>query len=64
MLCAPGLYLTLAVCQVCSASDYEDMAEALLNLFASRGKLVELLVAVIEHEVAITGTHVALLRKP
>jgi len=31
------------------------MAEALLTLFASRGKLVDLLVGLIEHEVAITG---------
>lgn len=50
------LSIALSLCDVCPASDIEDAANALLACFASRGKTLELLKAVIQKEVQNTGT--------
>lgn len=49
------LTIALSLCDVCPASDIEDAANALLSCFASRGKILTLLKAVIHKEVHNTG---------
>jgi neurofibromin 1 len=55
MLAGEDLHISLSLCEVCPASDIEDAANALLACFASRGKTLDLLKAVIHKEVQNTG---------
>jgi hypothetical protein len=54
-MCEPGLTLALAVCEACTGQDYEEMTEILLGIFDSK-RVIKFLKAVIEKEVAETGT--------
>lgn len=51
MLVEFDLNIALSLCDVCPASDIEEAANVLLACFASRGKTLVLLEAVIEKEV-------------
>lgn len=57
------LHIALSLCDVCPASDIEDAANALLACFASRGKTLVLLKAVIQKEVQNTDSETELLRR-
>ncbi|KAI7901148.1 uncharacterized protein BX663DRAFT_457281 [Cokeromyces recurvatus] len=63
MLVDLDLNIALSLCDVCPASDIEDAANALLACFASRGKVLVLLKAVIEREVQNTDSETELLRR-
>ncbi|KAI8972992.1 hypothetical protein BDB01DRAFT_839035 [Pilobolus umbonatus] len=63
MLVGMDLQLALSLCDVCPASDVEDAAHALLASFASRGKTLVLLKAVIQKEVQNTDNETELLRR-
>lgn len=62
MLVGVDLNIALSLCDVCPASDIEDAANALLACFASRGKSLVLLKAVIQKEVQNTGKSTMHLR--
>lgn len=55
MLVNSDLNISLSLCDVCPASDIDDVANVLLASFSSRGKTMTLLKAVIEKEVQSTG---------
>ncbi|KAI9475616.1 MAG: hypothetical protein EXX96DRAFT_506141 [Benjaminiella poitrasii] len=63
MLVDLDLNIALSLCDVCPASDIEDAANALLACFASRGKVLVLLKAVIQREVQNTDSEAELLRR-
>ncbi|KAG1458627.1 hypothetical protein G6F46_006647 [Rhizopus delemar] len=63
MLAGEDLHISLSLCEVCPASDIEDAANALLACFASRGRTLDLLKAVIHKEVQNTDTETELLRR-
>jgi hypothetical protein len=55
MLVDSDLNISLSLCDVCPAAEIDDVANALLASFSSRGKIMVLLKAVIEKEVQGTG---------
>lgn len=55
MLVDFDLNISLSLCDVCPAAEIDDVANALLASFSSRGKIMVLLKAVIEKEVQGTG---------
>ncbi|RCH89644.1 Ras GTPase activating protein ira2 [Rhizopus azygosporus] len=63
MFVSMDLNIALSLCDVCPASDIEDAANALLACFASRGKTLDLLKAVIRKEVENTDSETELLRR-
>ncbi|ORX62830.1 hypothetical protein DM01DRAFT_1403269 [Hesseltinella vesiculosa] len=63
MLVESDLSISLSLCDVCPASDVDDVANALLASFASRGKTMVLLKAVIEKEVQRTESETELFRR-
>lgn len=61
MLVESDLNISLSLCDVCPASDIDDVANVLLASFSSRGKTMVLLKAVIEKEVQSTGNNLIYL---
>lgn len=55
MLAGPDFHISLSLCDTCPSADIDDAANALLACFASRGKTLDLLKAVIQKEVQNTG---------
>ena len=47
--------LVVVLCDSCSSGNIDELALTLLNVFESRGMSFQLLKALIEHEVSITG---------
>lgn len=47
--------IVMSLCDVCSSSDASGVAEVVLTCFESRSKILPLLKAFIEKEVASTG---------
>lgn len=45
----------MALCEVCSASNFEDLSEVFLKIFDTRKSVASFLKAVIEMEVNATG---------
>jgi neurofibromin 1 len=52
----PDFALTIALCDTCSASEMDEVAFVLLNIFESRGRMTGFLHALIEREVKQCGT--------
>ncbi|KAI8066538.1 hypothetical protein BC940DRAFT_368136 [Gongronella butleri] len=63
MLVESDLSISLSLCDVCPATDIDDVANALLASFSSRGKTMLLLKAVIEKEVQRTESETELFRR-
>ncbi|KAI9491357.1 hypothetical protein BDB00DRAFT_874401 [Zychaea mexicana] len=63
MLVEFDLNIALSLCDVCPSSDIDEVANVLLACFASRGKTLVLLEAVIEKEVINTTSETDLFRK-
>ncbi|CAO3626389.1 unnamed protein product [Cunninghamella echinulata] len=63
MLVESDLNISLSLCDVCPASDIDDVANVLLASFSSRGKTMVLLKAVIEKEVQSTESETELFRR-
>ncbi|RCH99371.1 Ras GTPase activating protein ira2, partial [Rhizopus stolonifer] len=63
MLAGPDFHISLSLCDTCPSADIDDAANALLACFASRGKTLDLLKAVIQKEVQNTDTETELLRR-
>lgn len=47
--------IALTLCDVCPSSEASNVAQILLTAFESRGKVIDLLKAIIEREVHLTG---------
>ncbi|SAM09354.1 hypothetical protein [Absidia glauca] len=63
MLVDSDLNISLSLCDVCPAAEIDDVANALLASFSSRGKIMVLLKAVIEKEVQGTDSETELFRR-
>ncbi|KAF7726129.1 Ras GTPase activating protein ira2 [Apophysomyces ossiformis] len=63
MLVEYDMNIVLSLCEVCPAPDVDDVANALLACFSSRGKAMDLLKAVIEKEVQNTDSETELFRR-
>ncbi|KAI9809635.1 MAG: hypothetical protein M1825_000067 [Sarcosagium campestre] len=57
------LQLTVAICDACPIGDVDELTLSLLTIFESRGRGLDLLKALIEHEVAHTEMESELLRR-
>jgi len=56
MLVESDLNITVALCEVCSAQQIDEVAEVLMICYESRSKHMELLKTLIVREIASTGT--------
>lgn len=54
---SPDLSLALALCEVCSAANFEELTEIFLKVFDDRKSISKLLKAVVEMEVSVTGKY-------
>lgn len=55
MLVDVDMEIALTLCDVCPSSEISGLAEILLICFESRGKIIQLLKAIIDREVTMTG---------
>lgn len=56
MLVDADMEIVMSLCEVCPSQDTTGVAEILLICFESRTKVVPLLKAVVQKEIALTGT--------
>lgn len=55
--------ITLSLCDVCPATEVDEFAKALLNIFDSKGKCLNLVKAVVNHEVEKADAPLEILRR-
>lgn len=57
MLVDADMEIVMSLCEVCPSQDTTGVAEILLICFESRAKVVPLLKAVVQKEIALTGKY-------